>query len=544
MKNTLKNFSVILILTISFIACDKDYNTIGSDILSDQGFTTNSIKFPTVAYTKKLNPVRSSNLNSSLLGVYKDPVYGLTTAHIVTQATPTSFNPDFGVEPILDSVFINIPYFSSRTGEVDDNGNALYEIDSLYGNQEFKISIYQNNYFLRDLDPDTNLEEAQLYYSNANSTIDFNSHTGQLFYENNNFLPSNEQIILTEINEESEESEETSRLQPGLRADLAFSDILKDYWSQLFLENQDDPAFSNANQFRNFFRGLYIKAEAVNDDGSMLMLNFANSGANFTLYYHTITTTTDEDGIVTEEINNFEYVVNLTGNKVNIIDNNFNFPITDGNPIDGDDNLYLKGMEGSMAVINLFDGLIDDNGVEVNAFEYFIDKFKNEEDASARKLINEANLTFYVDQNMVQGQEPDRVILYDLKNNVPVVDYFFDLTNSNFPSNSKLSYSRILERDEDDNGVKYKLRLTEHINNILLRDSTNVALGLVIAANVNTIDELELLDGEDEVVNAVPLCQFLSPRGTVLHGSTGVVPEDKRVNFEIFFSEPNEIPND
>lgn len=541
MKNTLKKFSIILFLTLTFIACDKDYNTIGSDILSDQGFTTNNLKFPTVSYTKKINPVRSNNLNSSLLGVYKDPVYGLTSAHIVTQVTPNSFNPDFGVGAVLDSVILTMPYFANRTGELDENGNTEYKIDSLYGSQIFKLSIFQNNYFLRELDPNTNLEQDQLYYSNSNSTINFDIHASQLFYENMSFSPDAEEIILTEFNEETGEREESNRLQPALRVDLASTPELKDYWYNLFIANQDNPALSNANQFRDFFRGLYIKAEPVSDNGSMVMLNFVNTGANFTLHYHTITTNTDDDGTVTEVVNNFNYVVGLTGNKVNVIENNFNFPISDGDEINGDETIYLKGAEGSMAVINLFDGLItDENGVQHDAYDYFISEFKDELNGSQKKLVNEANLTFYVDQNEVDGEEPNRVILYDLKNNTPIIDYFFDLTNSNFPANSKLNFSKVLERDSDDNGVKYKIRLTEHINNILLKDSTNVALGLVVASNINSVDELELLNSEDEIVNAVPLCQFLSPRGTVLHGSTNDVPEDKRIKFEIFFSEPNE----
>ncbi|MCB0469903.1 MAG: DUF4270 family protein, partial [Flavobacteriaceae bacterium] len=53
--------------------------------------------------------------------------------------------------------------------------------DSLFGNAEtpIKLSIYQNTYFLRSYDPETNLEEAQKYYSNSNQTINFNDFTGQ-----------------------------------------------------------------------------------------------------------------------------------------------------------------------------------------------------------------------------------------------------------------------------------------------------------------------------------------------------------------------------
>ncbi|HZW63346.1 MAG TPA: DUF4270 domain-containing protein [Flavobacteriaceae bacterium] len=540
MKNTFLKFSVACLAILTFVACDKDYNTLGADILTDQGFTTSSYKFPALAYSKKLNPVRSSNINSALLGVYKDPVYGLTTSHIVTQVTPASFNPNFGTEPVLDSVVLNVPYFSTKTGETDENGNSLYKLDSLFGSNPIKLSIYQNTYFLRDLDPTTNLEEVQLYYSNANQTINFNNFTGQLFYENEEFYPSSKEILILEEDEETGEEEVVERKQPALRVNLAETDALKTFWENLFFGNQDNPELSNANLFKEFFRGLYFKTEALNDDGHMLMLNFTNSGANFTVYYHTVTTLTDEDGNETEQINTYEYPVNLVGNKVNLIENNFNFTLPDGDETLGDETLYLKGTEGSMAVVKLFDGTyIDTEGVEHEAYEYFTNAFKNS-DGSPKKLVNEANLIFYVNQNIVNGQEPERVMLYDLKNNIPVADYYFDLQNVNDPNNSKLNFSRPLERDEDENGIRYKLRITEHINNILLRDSTNVDLGLVVSTNINVIDRLKIADSDQEPVTTVPLCQFLSPRGTVLYGNTSNVPEDKRIAFEIFFSEPKE----
>src|SRR5690606_24620568 len=100
MKNTFLKFSVACVAILTFVACDKDYNTLGADILTDQDFTTSSYKFPALAYSKKLNPVRRSNINAALLGVSKATVYGLTTLHIGPPGTPASFNPNFGTAPV------------------------------------------------------------------------------------------------------------------------------------------------------------------------------------------------------------------------------------------------------------------------------------------------------------------------------------------------------------------------------------------------------------------------------------------------------------
>ena len=63
-------------------------------------------------------------------------------------------------------------------------------------------------------------------------------------------------------------------------------------------------------------------------------------------------------------------------------------------------------------------------------------------------------------------------------------------------------FSKILERDSENNGIKYKLRLTEHLNNILVRDSTNVKLGLYVSTNVNDIQQADVLDSEDDSVTS------------------------------------------
>ena len=86
----------------------------------------------------------------------------------------------------------------------------------------------------------------------------------------------------------------------------------------------------------------------------------------------------------------------------------------------------LKGGEGVMAEIELFK---NDNGVDLL-----------EEIRSKEWLINEANLSIYIDKDMLSSSggiiEPSRLYLYDIKNKAPVIDYFVD--NSAGPSHIKI----------------------------------------------------------------------------------------------------------
>ncbi|WP_250433386.1 DUF4270 domain-containing protein [Hanstruepera flava] len=515
------------ILLIMFFACDDDYATVETDIEGITNFNTDSIKFPVVSFNRKLGPVQTNNLSSNLMGIYNDPIYGQTTGSVVTQIVPTSFGFNFPEDIAVDSVILTIPYYAKNIG-ADAEGTPLYELDSLFGDEPVSLTIYQNNYFLRDFDPDSNLSEAQKYYSNSNQTINFDNFIGELLYENDEFLPNDQQIVIND--------EET--IAPSLRVHLNNGN---EFWDNLFFFNTPNagsqPEISNQNNFKDYFRGLYFKIEeAMTGNGHMMMMNF--SQGNVIVYYSwVIETTIDENGDPLEIKDDSFIRMNFTGNRLNILENDpTNTVIADADanadPIDGDQSLYLKGGEGSMAVIDLFNGTFEDpeTGTGVPALEYF----KSKKDSW---LINEANLTLYVDQNQVNGEEPNRVMLIDLENNVPIVDYFFDGTTNNAnPSLSKSFYSKILERDSNDEGVKYKFRLTEHLNNILLRDSTNVKLGVYVSTNVNEIQQATALEYDDTDTHSGSV---MSPRGTVLYGSNSNVPDNKKVKFELYYTEPD-----
>ena len=293
MKKNLKALKVVFIISVvllSFIACDKDYNTIGSDIIGGKNFETSVAVFNATSYNKKLNPVQTSNLPSNLLGFHNDPVYGTTTANIVSQLTPQVYSIDFGENPAVDSVILSIPYYSKVAADSpDEDGNTLYSIsDSLYGESPIKLSVYRTDYFLRNYDPGSEFDDPLYYYSDANSTIDFDSHVIDTLYENPLFTPSSDAIPIFEINESTGVYEEKERLAPALRVQLD-----ADYWKEVIIDKQDDAELSNQNNFLNYFRSLYFKAEALSAEGNIILLNMASTSANITIYY-------SKDSVITD----------------------------------------------------------------------------------------------------------------------------------------------------------------------------------------------------------------------------------------------------
>ena len=553
----MKNIKLLSVFFIIFIySCDKDFTSIDSDVISAENainFNTSSIDYPLVASNKKLNPVKSNNLPSFMLGYNNNPFYGESKASFLGQVVPAEFSPSFGENVVLDSVVLTIPYYS-RGVETSEDGDISYEIDSVYGNTATKLYVYKSNFYLRDFNPSGDFSDSQNYYSNGalsnSESINQAEIEAELLYESgilgdgsDDFIPSSERIDLTSLDSLGE-TYVSSSIAPAIR--LKLNNPNDNFWQSLFFENEGNPELINPNTFKEFFRGLYIKADGVNSDGSMMLLNFASSNTKLTIHYTSETSTdsdTDSGGTSTETISSQnEYVLNFTDNLVNIYENNFLVDVSNPNTVDGDERIYLKGGEGYMSTVDLFGGDIqDENGEMVNAFEHFKNSFYDEENEIANKIINEAYIEFFVDQTQDIGSEPDRIYLYNFEQNTALIDYFLDQSVSSTTINAKINHLEPLTRDGDSitgEGVKYKIRITEHLNNLILRDSTNAKLALVVTSNVGSIDNFSILNSGEEDRD-FPSGAILTPKGTVLHGSQSE-DIDKRPRIKIYYTDPNE----
>lgn len=508
-------FPIAILLALAFISCDSDYNTIGGDLIGGSQFDSIPLyKAGVISYSNKKGPVQTNVLPSNLLGVYNEPVYGQQVANVLTQLSLSSNNPQFGSQPVVDSVVLTLPYYSTVV-ETGEDGNPVYKLDSIYGELPYKLTVSRSNYFLNDFDPNADFVTTQKYYSDQGPLFESNL-VGDPLYTNENFIPSEKEVVFGQFNEQNEL--DTVRVTPRLRANLPVQ-----FFQENIIDKQGSSELSNSNNFKNFLRGLYFKAEPINANGNMLLLNFANAEAGITIYY------SSQVEVDSETVRQpATYKLNFGPNTVNTFSQNFPETITseiaETNAQTGAKNLFLEGGEGVMSVINLFEGEAELAELRANNW-----------------LINEANLTFFVDQERVQGgsSEPERIYLYNLNTNEQLFDYLIDPSlNEASPLNSVISHSSRLKRDENGDGVSYKIRITEHVKNVLNKDSTNVRLGLVVTQNINLIRNSALKSTVDGI-DRVPRASVIAPKGTVLHGNLSPNVE-KRLQFNIYYTETND----
>ena len=538
----------ILVFLLLITSCEKDFVSFDSEVINSENainFSTNSIEYSLKNFSEKVNPVQTNSLPSFLLGSYNHPQFGNSISSFVGQIVPNEYNHDFGDNVVLDSVVLTMPYYS-RGVETSEEGDITYEIDSVYGDSPIKISVFRNNFFLRTFDPYGDFDSSQSYFSNASlsveEAIDSYQMEGELLFEIEDFTPSAEQINLTEI-DTAGNTFVSQRLAPALRFKL--DNPNDSFWENNFFENQNNPVLANESNFKDFFRGIYIKIENVGQDGTMMLLNLASSNSKLTIHYTSDNTTIgDSDtGSVDEiETNQHEYIMNFSGNLFNVFDNENLIDVSLIDQTSGNENIYLDGGEGVITKLDLFSGTaINEFGEEVGEFEHFKNYFYDEISDQPKRIINEAFIEFFVNQNYLNDDEPDRIYIYNHDQNSALIDYFLDQSVSSTTINAKINHLVPLTRDSlsDNRGVKYKVRITEHLNNLILRDSTNAKLGLAVISDIASVQNYGILDEDTSDNKSLASGIILSPKGTILHGNLSSDIE-KRPLIKIYYTEPED----
>ncbi len=569
MKNSLIKVTTVILGIFSLVSCDKDFNSIGSDLIDDAHYNLEKYEGASVvAYSKATGAVQSNNLPVNALGIYKNPVFGTTTAHFVTQAELQTTNPTIGYNIDVksnDSVYVYIPYFSTLEETVD--GNNTYTLDSIYGDVEssFNLKIFKNNYLLRDYNPSPNPNDIttynQKYFNNDKSLVENNlgaelnnsSNTAEnmLFKfdkneiikyktdENGVYLDASNNVVIDPANRVVKE-----RTKPGMWINLD-----KQFFEDL-LVNAGTNNLLNNTSFKEYFRGLYFQVNANSgQDGALAMLDFKSGYIK--IQFHSDIDNVATDGSTTVINTKKNVQINLTGNCVNFYDysndSDYQTKLTNSDATNGDDKLYLKGGNGSVAYLDLFGADADADGVPDE-----LETIRNN-----GWLINEANLVFYIDNNTTTGmgqlgvKEPRRIYLYDATNSTVIADYLDNSAGSD-PKLNKFVFGGIIEEEGEDpnkKGVSYKIRITEYINRIINSDdetlNKNVRLGLCVTENINVATNSYLKNPVavgTQQVKLIPTSSVMNPLGTILFGNN-ILPSDtnysKRLKLQIFYTKPN-----
>ncbi len=575
MKNNFYKISLFLFLFITLLSCDKDFNSLDSDVIGENHFDLEKYEVQNlIAYTKATGPVQTNNLPLNALGIYNNPKFGLTKAHFVTQVELGTENPSFGYNPIIDSVYLYVPYFRTQTG-VETDGERTYELDSVYGDSEsakFRLKVLENGFYMRDFDPNENFQAAQKYYSNDKILVDPYKGTELLNNspdpsQNSEFYFSNKEIKIYKTNGQglyvdsqgvvlSNQTDVSLRVVKERRAPGMWLDLKNSFFQQKILDATTSGNLFSNNVFKNYFRGLLFEVEEINpNQGALAILDFSNAELKI-LYKASVEPTVDNPNPVRTRRDfslkmGYNASTTLRNNSINLFEYNYSSDYQTGldnsNEVTGDEKLFIKGGNGSIAFIDLF---------SPGELQTLRDNVANN-----NWLINDARLTFYIKKDEMvavdKNEEPQRIYIFDATNNKAIVDYFYDSSSSFNPKNNKVIFGGIIKRETDEpkKGIKYTVRLTEHIKSVLKVDDNgdyqdNIKIGVSVTESINLVSSAALRNpimANGVEIKNIPLASILNPLGTVLHGplSTATYTDENgnvvpmKLKLEIFFTKPN-----
>ena len=523
-NNALPKLLVVLSAIAFMASCEEEIGTIGSEVIGDQDVNaTLDISKTIRSYSKKLQAVQTNGLQINQLGLYNDPIYGMSKVNLLAQVALETPNPSINFLPQLDSVVLYIPYFSEQI--TDELGESSYELDSIYGDTPMNISMFESNYFLRDFDPNSGFEDVQGYFSNQNDL--FESFRGELIYSLTDFTASSAPYTETTFDQDDagDNTSENSIVAPGIRVKLPEA-----FFLDKILSMEGTPELLNNNNFREYFRGIFFEVEGTDTN----LLKFDMTSAKIDIYF-----TSQFDDPQTIEPTREEKKITLLFDAINVnvfeneLSGQVQSELLSQDQSNGEEKLYVRGGEGIATVVSLFGDDTDGNGVADELDEIRQNNW----------LINEANLIFYVDQDAISEgyDEPERLILYDIDNGRLLTDYDLDTTSGESEQvDAYTTHLGRLVRDSDGKGEYYKLRITNHLSSLIHQDSTNVKLGVIVSQNVAVPNFQEVLTVVPNTKSneQVPSSSVMSHQGTILHGNTSA-DLAKRLKLQIYYSDSN-----
>lgn len=324
-------FGIVIIgsFIFSISSCNKKPESIGLDLvnqnISDVAFdTTISVS----AYSSLEDSVRTDETSLNLLGSQNTDVFGLTDASFYTQIRLSTYQPDFGEDPVVDSAVFSLVYSgyygninTQQTVKVHRLSESIF-IDSSY------YSFSQFNYNEVDLLADYTFTPKP----NDSVMIDSTSYAAELR------IPLNE-----------------------------------NFTDSIFYE-QDTSNFTTNEEFLEFFKGLYVTTESVSGqgDGAILSFDLLSERSRVTIYYQNA----NEDSLsytftinlVCARVGNFQHDYLLSNDQI------FIDQVIGEDTTLGEGRLYLQGLAGVQAMVR-FPGItkwIESENIAINQARFII----------------------------------------------------------------------------------------------------------------------------------------------------------------------------
>lgn len=301
--------SVILLAVTLILSCSKKPETIGLDLVdsnkSDVGYDT---AINVRIYSEVDDSIPTDETSLSLLGSMATSDFGRVTANFYTHLRLKSINPDWGNNPVADSVIFTMVY------------------SGFYGN----ITTSQT---VRIFEMTEGMKREDTLYSNQNKAVANNELANFTFVPN----PNDSVTIIT--------ATDTTKVAAELRIPM-----LNSFAELIF--NVPTDSLASSEKFLNVFKGIKVEPENIDipGEGSILYFDLLNERSKITIYY----TNDSINEADTLPHLSYELIINSNNARFGSFDHdytlssnpNFINQVLNGDTTLGSEDLFLQCLSG------------------------------------------------------------------------------------------------------------------------------------------------------------------------------------------------------
>ena len=333
--NKIKSILSVFLFGGLMVSCNSDSDDLGKNLFDGNSVTGNQVSYDLVAYNiNNGDVVRADSyaLQRATLGAFTEGQFGMQKSAYVTQVRLSKYAPDFGTNPVVDSVVLEIkPQYdvttkAVTTTNVTHGGQTAKQTLTKYEAVKYGNPATAMNIDVHEIATDLGVVGTERLSNSPVATSGVPLGT-KVFSGN---------VYAVGINKTSDNTALLTK-ETGLRIQLNAS-----YFQTKIANKSGAIELSNESNFINYFKGLKISVRE--NDG--YLINFAPNEVTMTMYYRSggkSNTFSFDLGSSNVHFNQISYTRSSTFNTVMASINN-----TNGDPL-----LYMQGMGGPGAGIKL-----------------------------------------------------------------------------------------------------------------------------------------------------------------------------------------------
>lgn len=461
-QNIFKLFFVLILGFNIVTSCESEPDELGMQFFQTGNAQGTVAKYDVIAYNVFNNNVIEADndkLSEATLGAFDETAFGMQKASYVTQVRLASYNPDFGKNPVVDSVVLQIkPQYYTTADSIKtvtyenyvhtDNVEAKKVVTTYpikrYGkykvagaNANFTINVHEVDDFLRSID--------------VNFMSDYQVPVGTLL----GTKTFDGKLRAIKITKDSDNSELFSR-EAALRINLD-----KDFFKNKIVNKKGSFELKDAASFIRYFKGIRISV--AENDG--YIFNFNPNEITAVMYYSYDKSDTD----ATRVEGTFSFDLGSSNVHFNQFTYNrpadFNNAMSNINTNTGDKKLYLQGMGGPGAEIKIPESTIST----------LKDLYKNQKIG-----ILSAKIKLYSDvttwNNFYEKPQTFVVLTKDVSATSTNYDFLKDIASLQYSG----MYKMVNAIDTDKNPASYEIGITQTLKNIIEEKDSNKPISLNI----------------------------------------------------------------